>query len=717
MPQAQLIARDPAPQVLLRSAEDVADPGQLLRGILRRWRYWSGLCVLGAVIGFLLTQVMPDRYTAQALIVLDSRAMRVVSAQDALVSDLELTNPVVETAVATLRADAASDAVLAKVGKDRLGAAPRDAPDGPGPLRRFAIWLGIAPPVQTGAAADDIASDDTGAAQRLRDSLRVTRVGSSYLIEVAATTADPALSRDIANVVSAHFIAGRLAERHRIAAEATGWLAGQVALRETALAEAEARVDMAKQRLLTGGGQTALLLDQQITELVRLLAQTRSERAMRQAWLDGAARGETSLAGLPEAAVDALTALRAEQAAQTRALALAAQTLGPRHADRRAAEAALTRTKADLADAIAALQDQQGAEISALQTREAVLTTEIARTEAQISAQATGTGALRQLEAEAAIARDSYESLLARLGEIRTQADLQQAEARLVAPAVLPDTRAAPRTGLVTGFGASLGLSIGLLVVVLSEVLGAGVSTAAALERLTGLRVLSVLPDANLPRPASVLPLVQGPGASLIGERLRLVQAVLTREAPAEGSQVILVTSSLPDEGKSTTALALARGFAAAGRPTVLLDLDTRASTLNDVLDDGAAPMFRHLSGVPALDRVSAATTGFGFDYVGLRGGEPGHATESLALLQRLRQAYDVVIIDAPPVVPVADALAVAPAADQLLYLVAWRHTPRRAVEAGLTAIANIGVVPTGLVMTRSQDETAAYPRYLPRAA
>lgn len=673
-----------------RLIDDSVDMRQIFARLARRWRFVVALTLIMAAVTYALVSLLPKQYTARAVLVLDARMQQVLATQEQLIGRPDLTNPGVETAAAVLRSRSLMAEVATKLP--------------PGLLQALQTTLDSQGPPNPEAIVTHLVKATT-----------VSRIGSSLALEINVTVGDPVLAQAVANGLSDRFIARRIEDRQKLAVSATDWLTTQVAARRADMARADARVEDLKSTQLVAQGMTPGLLEQKLTELTRQLVMTQADRLAQEARLTQtkAELAQSGPAGVHAVLADTDTQrLRHLRDDALRRLTLLEQTHGPNHPTRRALEAELDQTTTDLEARVFVVMGQQAADITVLTTRERVLAREVADIEAKLSELAFASVALNRLDSEATVARESYLSLLARLGETRALADLQQGEAQVISPALAPMRPSAPQSGILTVLGASFGLTAALVSVLLNDVLGSGFRSAAELEKTTGLRVLSVLPDALLPRPVAVLPQTGRTGFSLMEERIRRVQAVLAQhDVPA---QRVLVTSSIAGEGKTTTALALSHSLASQGRRTVLVDLDPRGSVLHDILDTGATPVFDHLAGRAALDRVTAATTRYGFDYIGFGSHGPVAApplkpSQILEVLDQLSKVYETVVIDTPPVVPMSDALAIAPIVDKVIFVVAWRDTPRKAVEAGLTTLSNIGVLPFGLILSKSAEETGTY--------
>lgn len=668
--------------------DDGVEPGALWHAIWRHRRL-VGLAplVMGALV-WLVANSLPERFTARATVMLDPREQRVIDNQDQVVADLKLSSPILDSEVAVLRSPAIRRAAIAALGADRFAA----------------VWPELAAQAQT---------DPAPLVAALAGPVAVSRLGSSYVIEIATTTRDPDLSADLANALADAYIRAQLEDRRRVAERATRWLTDQVTARRQELARAEAEIAMHRSAQLVAGEGSTTLIEQQLAELSQQQALARSDHATQAARLNQIETMITTggvVAAADTLATPLLTDLRRDRGALLREEARLAASLGPGHADRRALSTQLARLEQALAEEVANIAKTHRNEMAVLALREAALAQEVTALETRLAGIASSSLRLTQLEREAEAARTGFEVLLGRLGETRAQVELQRAEAKLIAAAVPPMVPSAPRPGLWGLFGASLGLSLGLGAALMLELAGRGFRGAAQLQSATGLPVLASLPQASMRRPRAVLRLLHDHPYALLAERVRQLRTTLGLMAGRQAQSVLLL-SSLPGEGKTTTALALAHLYARSGARVILLDLDTRRAALAQELDlSGAGDLSDVIGGEAPLESVIHHPEGLAFDvlatgrtYALLADGVP--AARMRALIEALKRRYDVVLMDAPPVLAVPDGLTIAAAADRLLYLVRWKDSPRRSVAQGLGALRNVGLRPDGLILTQVDPE------------
>ncbi len=646
--------------------------------------------LLGAAF-FAVTSLQPRHYTAGATVILDPREQQILGGQDQVVSDLKLSTPILESQMPILRSSSLLQSVVARLGVERFDqfapAEPSSAPLPSDPARETRIIA------------------------QLRDGIDVRRVGDSYVIAISVTTTDPQLSADVANALADSYIDAQLADRRRVAEQATQWLADQVVARRNDLARAEQTVEAYKRDQLAAAGASEAVLQQQLLELNQQIAIARSERATERARLERieASRDARGAAAAAEALrTPFLDGLRSRRFDLARDEARLAASLGPTHPDRRQLVAEIAQIDAAIAAEVQIIADGHRNELEILNIRDQALQREVDALESQLSDMAATSLQLRELEREADAARAGFEALQSRLGEIRAQVEIQRAEARLVNAAQIPLAPSAPRVTLMTAVGGAFGLTLGLMLALALERLGAGYTQGAALERQTRLPVLATLPRVHLTHPQAVLGLLGKDRFSLLAERIRQLRMTLMLNA-TEGRPIsVVLLSSVPDEGKTTTALALARSFADAGVKAVFVDLDTRRSLAPGTLSTvPRAELGDWVSGAAELDDIVAQTDTTGLSVIGTAQGnallaDAMNAARLRDLVQALNQRFDAVVIDAPPILAVPDGLSIAAAVDQILYVVRHRTTSRRSVRYGLATLQHVGLRPSGFVITKA---------------
>ena len=553
----------------------------------------------------------------------------------------------------------------------------------------------------------------------LRRDLQIFQQGDSYVIGIRATAEDPALAAEIANVVANQYIAGQVAERAEGTRRATAWLETRVADLRGQVADAEGAVEehRSERLALDGGGLDTVA--QQLVATSGQVALARADHAGAQARHDqirDVVEEEGFAAAAEVLSSPLVISLREERAALLRQEADLATRYGETHPARESLRAEIERVDEDLAEEVSKIIESLGNEVEVARIREESMRSDLLALEERVSSISGASIDLRHLEREASALRDVYQSFLSRLKETRAQEALAQAEARIIERAETSGAPSYPRTKLLVAAGGVVGGALGLGLALILELGSSTLRSARQAERETGLPVLASLPRGRLWRtpPQGLRALVSAPHSSY-GERIRQLRTALMFGG-GEPPRSILVASSLPGEGKTTTTLALAHMNALMGKSVIVLDCDFRRATLNASFrwteDDGLAALLR---GEVGLDEAIVTSTGLGFDV--LPTAEPvANVADLLSptrfreLVDELNDRYDIVLVDAPPVLPVSDACVMARSVDSVIYLVRWGSTSIAAVRQGLGSLAEVGVEPTGLVMTMVDSKRASEP-------
>lgn len=203
-------------------------------------------------------------------------------------------------------------------------------------------------------------------------------------------------------------------------------------------------------------------------------------------------------------------------------------------------------------------------------------------------------------------------------------------------------------------------------------------------------------------------------------EAVRGLRHAIDTRRHGPGPRVILLASSLPDEGKSLVASNLAHHLAVSGVRTILIDADMRRASLTKALaPDRNGGLLEHLSGEAALRDVALSDTTTGLVFIPasrIRTASTPPAAELVTrpafarLIEGLKRQADVIVIDAPPLLPVVDARIIADVADQIVMVATWRRTPKEMVRRALRTLGqNAGKV-VGVVLNKvAPDELPSY--------
>ena len=614
----------------------------------------------------------------------------------------------------------------------------------PGPLER----LGLRPPPPPETLR--LSRQRAATLAVLRHSLTVQPVGRSRALSLRVTAADPGSAARVANAVAEVYLADARERAQRAREDATVWLDRRVDELRGRVQAAEAAVaDFRIESGLADRGPDSPATRERVGELNRSLAQARVDAADAEARLQQvsarAAEPAARAAGVPVSAAPApvpppaggdgaggdgdqaaapmaglttgsglgrlltsqlIQGLRRQEAELERSRAQLATRYGPRHPRLREANAELLDVRLLIDDEMARIAQGLHQEAALARERVSALEGQLQQVNAETGALGRAQVKLAQLEREAAAERALFDTFLARLKATRVGAQSPGSRAELITRAHPPVHPSAPNRPLLAGFGVLAAAALAVALALLREALDRGVRGPEQLERLTGLRVLASVPRVRRDPAGRVL--AQPAGA--LAEALRGLHTALLLADLDRAPRTLLVTSALPGEGKTALACALARVLARAGRRVLLIDADLRypqvAATLRLPGTPGLSDLLtRQCSRDAALQRDPAAGLDGRLTVLPAgRAGDPGRLLDSdrlRHLIAELGAGYDLVLVDAPPVLAVADPRTLASWVDATVLAVRWADTPRARVRRAAALLREAGAELAGAALVQ----------------
>ena len=323
---------------------------------------------------------------------------------------------------------------------------------------------------------------------------------------------------------------------------------------------------------------------------------------------------------------------------------------------------------------------------------------------------------IQQAERELASTQTLYETFLTRLKETSLQQGLQQADSRVLSESP-GGFYVSPQKSRILVMSGILGFMVGLAIILGRQYLHTGFRTSTDLERQLGLPVIGQIPRLKIRGRKQLVPfLIENPTSAAVEAYRNLRTSVLMSSLDTP-PQIILSTSAVPGEGKTTNALSLAQNFAGLGKRVLLLEGDIRRQTLFEYFDlsRNIGGLLTVLEGHKTLPEVVVHDERMGIDILF---GEKSTANAAdvfssatfAEFLQSLRESYDYIIIDTPPVLVVPDARVLGQHADALIFTVAWNRTSGEQIRESIRQLASVNVPITGMVL--SQIDAAGMKRY-----
>lgn len=275
--------------------------------------------------------------------------------------------------------------------------------------------------------------------------------------------------------------------------------------------------------------------------------------------------------------------------------------------------------------------------------------------------------------------------------------------ARIAAEASISDRQVSPNVPLNVGIGLLLSLFVAIVGALLRDLLDRTVKSRQDAESVSGHSVLVTLPyDPQVKKS----PLATELGGSL-AEAFRVLRTNLQFANLDAQRQAILVSSALPDEGKTLVATNLALTMAQSGRSVLLIDADMRNPNVAELLGlENSVGVVTVLVGRTSIeDATQPHSSGISFIGTGPTPPNPAEVLDTQAMrdfIGRVRKEYDAVIIDAPPMLPVADASILLTEVDGALLLVRHGSTTREQLRLAVGRIETVGGRLFGMILNRT---------------
>ena len=525
-----------------------------------------------------------------------------------------------------------------------------------------------------------------GVVAALLDRVSVSNIRQSLVFNITVETESPTKSALIANTIAEIYILNQIEVKFEATEKATVWLSNRVS-------ELQIELETAEKKVSDFTAQTQLVSIEGLQALERQIKELRYR-------IDGAATAqaetETRLDNLKSAATPEKKLEIAQDPTLVRIASGGLDSQAERESFDARYEAIVARVQSELIRA-----NQQ---LTALKASE----TELAN---QISHQGEDLIALQQLTRESEATRLLYEYFLTRLKETSAQEGIQKADSRLLSNSVVPEHASAPKKAQILSLAMILGAMIGSGLVLLREFRTNTFRTATDLEQHTGYTVIGQIPKIPSRHRMDTLAYLSEKPTSAAAESIRNLRTSLMLSNLDKKPQVIISTSSIPGEGKTTVSLSLAKFLSGLGKSVLLIEGDIRRRTLNEYFPSlprtGIASV---LNGDVKFANAIHRPAGFEADVLAgekttVNAADIFSSDTFKSFMSEMRSKYDFIIIDTPPVLVVPDARIIAECADAILFSVKWDSTSKALVEESMRFFHNSNQRITGLVLSQIDEK------------
>lgn len=527
--------------------------------------------------------------------------------------------------------------------------------------------------------------------------LKVSQVKRSQVINVAFESQDPKLAAKIANEVADKYIVGQLQAKFDATKKATDWLNDQLVELKQKVESSERAVEQyRKTHELLEVSKEVGLSQQQMSEVNSQLIIARAQRAEAEAkyqQVEAIAKSGRDIDSVAEVLNSSLiSSLRQQESEVQRKYSEMLVEFGQRHPRMIQMQAELEDIQAKVRSEVKKVAAGLRNSMDVARAREGSLSSSLRQMESKTSGSNQAEVQLHALEREATANKALFETFLGRFKETASTQGIAQADARVISFAEIPLGASYPKRNLLLMSSVVGALLFGVFLVFILEMLNPGVRSPEQIQDLFNMSTLGIVPkivDANaLPHEY----LLTKPQSSL-AEAVNTLRISLSLLNPDAEVKSLLVTSSVPGEGKSTLAVLIARHSACAGQRVVLVDTDLRRPTIEKMfkfkdrkLGLTDLLMQHDLSINDVL--VDDPETGMKI----LTGGKSAFinpvdlfASQRMkSIVNDLRERFDLVILDSAPIMAVPDTRILAGLVDKTIFVLNWDSTPKKVVHGAL---------------------------------
>jgi polysaccharide biosynthesis transport protein len=566
----------------------------------------------------------------------------------------------------------------------------------------------------------------------LRGNLVVQAVPRTQMIRVSYQSASPALSADVTNALVNEFVKKNFTMQYGTTTEASKWLSGQLDdLRAQVQSEQDQMVDLSKDLGVNAldPSHNSLMLGE-LTALDQTVANATEQRVLAEAryrTLQSMPPDQIEDAGPSPLGQDSglLTQLRVQRDMAAAALAKLRPVYGPNYPQVKQLNAQIAALDRQLAQQQQRIVEQAKDSFGLAQAAEAQARSARGSKMQQMFGKRNDIESYMLLSEEYESNRLMYESLIGRLREASIDAGLNGATVSVVDlayPPLSPSSRSPKTLGMIGFFFGLLG-ALGLALFL--EKIDTRLRDAHEIQEILGLPSLAVIPQSHWKSREAEMELAAGPELlrdprSPFAEAFRALRTSMRLSTTSRESKVIAVTSCQPAEGKSTIAINMAAVLAQGGKRVVLVDTDMRRPSVYKRLRmEGGKGLSEVLTGYFSLDEVIHSHETLKTLDIIPSGTVPPLPADLLAsdqmvdLVRQLRERYDYVLFDTPPVLSVTDPAIVAAQSDGMVLVIRQGYCTRRMLTRAAEILRDLDVKVYGFVFNGVDASLPEYYGYL----
>jgi exopolysaccharide transport family protein len=720
MPPSADLGRNIGPRVYPELLSQESALGEYIRILMkRRWTVLACLLAIFSIVAIASLKMTPV-YEASGSIEINKPDSGLVNFSNSPTFNVDYYDPSeLETEVMILQSDLLALQVVKELGLDRR-------PEFGGKTAALPSSLDLAPdPLQADAGRT------SGLLSSFRGNLKVTLSPNSHIIKVSFRSPDKDLTANVVNTLMSTYTENNFKSRFDSTMQASDWLSKQlVDLQMKVETSQEKLVRYQKEHEILGIDEKQNITTAKLDELNKALTAAESERMDKESVYRLVQAGDADTIASAAGALDAagagnqsgglLESLRTKEADLKIQAAELSTQFGPSYPKLAQLENQLKEIDAQLLAETKKVGGKiRGQYMAALQ-RENMLHDALEKQKQEANKLNESAIEYSLLKRDLDTNRQLYEGLLEKLKEAGVSAGLRSNNFRIVDVARVPTAPVEPNIPRNLAFAFMLGLTSGVGLAFLLEGLDSTVRTTEQAQMISGLPPLGMIPlgsrtareGANPKRlviatsKEAVELITQVRPQSQMAESYRALRTSLLLSNLGAPPKVIMVTSALPQEGKTTTSINCAVVLAQKGIRVLLIDADLRRPSIHKTLGMGPrSGLSNVLTGSATLQQaITRSPTLPNLDVLPA-GTPPPNPAELLAssnmrdVLQELRGQYDHIVVDTPPTLSVTDAVVLSPRADAIVLVIRSGQTTKQALRRSRDILMQVNAKVSGVLL------------------
>jgi len=664
------------------------------------------LCTLIAVS--IIFQLIP-RYTASTQLLIGINSAKVVDIEEVITGGLSGDTAVIGE-MEVIKSRGLAHKVIDKLKLDRYEEFNGSLKKADGFLAQFSFksliaddWLEMLGLLKLDNTTEEDKQQtlETKMVNTFLDKLKVSQIKRSQIINLKFDSENAKLAAKITNEIAEQYIVGQLQAKFDATKKATDWLNNQLSELKDKVELSEHIVEEFRQSHgLVEVKNSIGLSQQQLSELNSQLIVARAEKAEAEAKYNQVAsilksgKNIDSVSAVLNSSL--IQNLREQEAEVQRTYSEMSVEYGKKHPRMIAMRAKVEDIKNKIHSEVKKIAMGLRNSLEVYKSRTYSLASSLKKIEATTGGNKKDEVQLRALEREAKANRILFETFLNRFKETTSTQGMEQADARIISLAEPPLIASFPKKKLllIVSFLGSLFFAVVLVFVL--EMLNPGVRSPEQVQELLHMATLGIIPQVQKQIGSPHQYILDKPQSSL-AEAVNTLRVSLSVLNPDDRVKTLLVTSSVPGEGKSTLSLLIARQSAQASQHTVIIDADFRRPVIDKELGLTAELGLTDLLGdsTLSLDDVLIEDEACGMLIIPRGKMSFVNPTDLFAskrmhlLMEELKERFDLVIVDSPPIMAVPDARVLSELVDKVIFVLAWDKTPRKVVRSALHILQN----------------------------